>query len=304
MELTHALTALLIFPCGIFLLANALAYEWYGRKLIARMQGRVGPRWYQPFADVVKLWIKENLLPDGAQPLVFALVPALALAGVLTAALYVPMLGLDPIYSFAGDLIVTIYMLSLLTLSIGLAGANAASGFSLVGAMRALSQLFAYEAPFLLALLGPALVAGSWEIRSIIASHEGQWLMFAQPIGFVVAVLSIIGKLELHPFDAPEAETEIVGGALTEYSGRGFALFNLAKRASLVVSLTLVSALYLGGLHNPLDYLVKTLALYTVMIAAQALITRLRIDQTVLLWWRVGALLALAQWALIILGGL
>jgi NADH-quinone oxidoreductase subunit H len=111
-----------------------------------------------------------------------------------------------------------------------------------------------------------------------------------------------MGKLELPPFDAPEAETEIVAGALTEYSGRGFALFRLGKNVELVVGLTLVTAFYLGGLSNPIEFLLKTAALFLVVAGLQSLFARLKIDQTVGLWWRVGALMALFQLLAIILG--
>jgi NADH-quinone oxidoreductase subunit H len=110
-----------------------------------------------------------------------------------------------------------------------------------------------------------------------------------------------MGKLEMPPFDAPEAHTEIVAGALTEYSGRGLALFRLGKAVELVIGLTLVSAIYLGGLSNPLWFLVKTLGLLLVMVGLQSLLTRLRIDQTVGMWWRYGTLLVLAQWLIMIL---
>ncbi|MGQ9816045.1 MAG: NADH-quinone oxidoreductase subunit H, partial [Candidatus Roseilinea sp.] len=110
----------------------------------------------------------------------------------------------------------------------------------------------------------------------------------------------LMGKLELPPFDAPEAETEIVAGALTEYSGRGYALFRLGRGVELVVGLTLIAALYMGGLANPLDFLAKTLGLLVILALIQTLFTRLRIDQTVGLWWRYGALLVLAQLAVIV----
>ena len=179
--------------------------------------------------------------------------PLLALACALTAALYVPLLGLQPLLSFEGDLIVTVYLLSVVTMSLALAGANTADRFSLIGAVRTLTQLFSYEAPFLLALLGPAIVAGSWQISTINAFAGNHWIVLTQPIGFVIALIGLMGKLELPPFDAPEAETEIVKGALTEYSGRGLALFQLAKSVELVVGLTLIAAFYLGGIANPID---------------------------------------------------
>jgi NADH-quinone oxidoreductase subunit H len=224
----------------------------------------------------------------------------------LTAALYVPLIGFTPVNSFPGDLIVTIYLLSLLTMCMGLAGWNTGGRFSLMGATRTLTQLFAYEAPFLLALLGPALAAGSWQISLINDYARDHWFAISQPIGFIVALIGLMGKLELPPFDAPEAETEIVAGALTEYSGRGLAMFKVGKSIELIIGITLVSAFYLGGLHGVLPFLVKTFAVLFLMTMLQTLLTRLRIDQTVGLWWRFGTILVLAQilFTILLKGGL
>lgn len=290
------LVALLLFPGGLFLLAGGLAYEWADRKLVARFQNRLGPRWFQPLADILKLLAKEEVVPDGGNALLFHALPVMALVGALTSALYVPMLGLAPSYSFQGDLIVTLYLLSLMTLAMGLAGANTIDRFSLVGATRALTQMFSYEAPFLLAMLGPAIMAGTWQIGEINAYAGGALpMLVTQPIGFVVALVGLMGKLELPPFDAPEAETEIVAGALTEYSGRGFGLFRIGRDVELLVGLTLVAVFYLGGIANPIEFFLKTGVMLLVTAALQSLFARLRIDQVVGLWWRVGAMLALVQ---------
>ncbi len=300
MTLFGALFALLIFPGGLFLIANGLAYQWVRRKLVARLQNRIGPRWFQPLADTVKLLAKEEIIPDGVNTVLFVGLPVVALAGALTAALYLPLAGLAPAYGFSGDLIVTVYLLSLLTICTSIAGTNGNDRFSMMGAIRTLTQLFAYEAPFMLALLGPAVAAGSWQIGVIAANHN--WLLVAQPVGFVAAVVGLMGKLEMPPFDAPEAETEIVAGALTEYSGRGLAIFQLSRMVELVAGLTLIAAFYLGGVVNPLDYLLKTLVLLVGLAGLQALLTRIRILQTVGLWWRYGVLLLLAQWVVMIVG--
>ena len=293
---------LLFFPGGLFVLASGLIYEWADRKLVARMQNRMGPRWFQPLADIIKLLAKEEIIPEGVNPVLFVSLPVAALAGALTAALYVPMFGMPASYGFTGDLVVTLYLLSMMTLCIGLAGANTTDRFSLVGATRALTQLFSYEAPFLLALLGPAIVAGSWEISLVNQyAHQHLWMIILQPVGFVVAIVGLMGKLELPPFDSPEAETEIVSGALTEYSGRGLALFRVGRDVELVIGLTLVSAFYLGGLGNPLEFILKTGGLLLITAGLQSLFARLRIDQTVGMWWRIGALLALAQLLVLIL---
>ena len=301
MNVVLVLVALLIFPGGLFVIAAGLAYEYADRKLVARFQNRVGPRWFQPLADLVKLLVKEEIVPEGVNRGLFNWLPVAALAGALTAALYVPMAGLAPSWGFRGDLVATVYLLMLMTLCIGLAGANTQDRFSLVGAVRALTQLFSYEAPFLLALLGPAIAAGTWRISEVNAyAHEHLWMIVTQPLGFVVALVGLMGKLELPPFDAPEAETEIVAGALTEYSGRGLAFFRLGRDVELLIGLTLISAFYLGGLGNPLHFILKTLALLFVTAGLQSLFARLRIDQTVGLWWRVGAVLVLVQFLILI----
>ena len=296
MSVVLALVALVVFPGGLFVILGSLAYEYVDRKLVARFQNRVGPRWFQPLADLVKLLVKEEIVPEGVNRGLFNGLPLAALAGSLTAALYVPMAGLAPAWGFRGDLVVTVYLLMMMTLCIGLAGANTQDRFSLVGSTRALTQLFSYEAPFLLALLGPAIAAGTWRISEVNGyAREHLWMIVTQPLGFLVALIGLMGKLELPPFDAPEAETEIVSGALTEYSGRGLAFFRLGRDVELLVGLTLISAFYLGGLGNPLHFLLKTLALLFVTAGLQSLFARLRIDQTVGLWWRAGAVLALVQ---------
>lgn len=296
------LIALLLFPGGLFLLFGGMMYEWADRKLLARFQSRVGPRWFQPIADTFKLLSKEEVTPEGVDRGLFFYLPVVALAAALTAALYVPLFGFAPAFSFRGDLVVAVYMLSMLTLCLGLAGANTFDRFALIGANRTLTQLFSYEAPFLLALLGPALAAGTWQINLVNGYADSHvWMAVTQPIGFLVALVGLMGKLEMTPFDTPEAETEIVAGALTEYSGRGFALFRLGKNVELVVGLTLVAAFYLGGVSNPIAFLLKTFGLLLFLSLLQSLFARLRIDQVVGLWWRIGALLALLNILLVVL---
>lgn len=294
--------ALLFFPGGLFLLASGLVYEWADRKLVAQYQNRIGPRWFQPLADIFKLLAKEEIIPEGVHRGLFIGLPVVAVAGALTAALYVPLFGVGPAYSFRGDLIVTLYLLSVMSLCMGLAGANTMDRFSLIGATRTITQLFSYEAPFLLALLGPAIITGTWQIDRINANAgSGLWFIVTQPVGFLVALIGLMGKLELPPFDAPEAETEIVSGAMTEYSGRGLALFRIGKDVELVIGLTLIASFFLGGIANPFDFLWKTVLLLVITAGLQSLFARLRIDQTVGLWWRVGALLGLLQLLVLIL---
>ena len=300
-----SLVSILVFPAGMFLILLGMVYEYVDRKLVARYQNRFGPRWFQPLADMFKLLAKEEIIPDGVNKALFIFLPILGVTAALTSALYTPMLGFAPAFSFRGDLILVVYMLSVLTICLGLAGANTVDRFSLVGATRTLTQLFSYEAPFMLTMLGPALSAGTLQISQINTyAQDTWWMILTQPIGFLVALIGLMGKLELPPFDAPEAETEIVSGALTEYSGRGLALFRIGKNVELVIGLTLISAFYLGGLANPLEFILKTLGLLLVIALLQSLFARLRIDQTVGLWWRIGAILALVQILILVVGRL
>ena len=204
MNTIQPIIALLFFPSGLSLVVLGLAYEWIDRKLIARFQNRFGPRWFQPLADMVKLLAKEEIVPTHSNRGLFIALPVVALAAALTAALYVPIAGIMPAYSFRGDLIVTLYMLSVLTLCLGIAGINTTDRYSLLGATRALTQLFCYEAPFLVALLGPSLMVGSWQISQVNTyAQQHLWMIATQPVGFLVALVGLMGKLELPPFDCP-----------------------------------------------------------------------------------------------------
>ncbi len=295
------IAGILLFPSGLSLMILGLYYAWIDRKILAHLQRRLGPRWYQPIADIFKLLAKEEIVPRDANPIIYQALPIVGFAGTLTAALYVPVFGLKPLAGFEGDLVVVLYLLSMLTMAMGLAGANTNDRFSRLGSTRALTQVFAYEAPFMLSLLGPAFLAGSWNIQTILEyTNSHPWMILTQILGFIVAVIGLMGKLELPPFDAPEAETEIVAGALTEYSGRAKALFNLGKGIELVVGVTLVAAFYLGGIHNPIDFFWKTLLIILVIAIFQGIMTRLRIDQTVGVWWRWGIMLVLVQWMVLL----
>lgn len=302
MNAPHPLICLFFFPCGVFLILASFFYEWFDRKIIARYQNRMGPRWYQPIADMFKLLSKEEIVPIGVNRSLFIALPVFAFACAMTASLYVPLFGFTAAWSLRGDLVITMYLLSAMTVCLGMAGSNSINRFAVVGATRTLTQLFAYEGPFMLALLMPALVAQTWTISDIAEyASNHTWMILTQPLGFIIAVIGLIGKLELAPFDAPEAESEIVSGALSEYSGRGFGMFKIAKNVELVVGLALITAFYLGGVGNPLDFFLKTVILLGAIALLQSTLTRLRIDQTVGLWWQVGAILSLVQLLIIIL---
>jgi len=294
------LVSILVFPGFLFLFAWAMFFQWADRKLYARLQSRVGPPWYQPLADFIKLLAKEDVLPEAADEGMCAALPLVAFAAVAMAILYVPV-GRAASYAFEGDLIVVAFLLWVPTLALSLAGWLSASPFGLVGGLRALTQLFAYEVPFLMALCAPALLAGSWSISEIAAFQNGRiWTAALQPVGLLVALTCLVAKLERVPFDIPEAETEIVAGALTEFSGRKLALFRLALDMEMVVGCALIGNLFLGGfdslvLPTAVAFLLKTLLVLFVLSCIRALFARLRLDQMVRLSWGFLAPLSLAQ---------
>ena len=304
-----ALFAMLVFPGFGFLFICALTFQWIDRRAVARLEGRIGPPWFQPLADFIKLMAKEDLLPSGASQLVCTALPAVSLAAVLAAGLYVPVAGLTT-SAFEGDLIVVLFLLSIPGLAYFLAGWASVGVYSIIGGNRSLLQYFAYEVPFLMALSGPAMLAGSWSISSIAAfQSQSLWMGLMQPLGFVLAIIGLIGKLKRVPFDIPKAKSEIVAGALTEFSGPKLALWHLTLHMQTVVGIFLLVAVFLGGssaalsvsstwlagLLSWLIYGVKAFMILLIFSVAEVLYARLRIDQLANLGWRVLAPLALAQ---------
>jgi len=308
-DVASGLFGLLIFPGFGFLFVCALGVQWIDRRVIARLQGRVGPPWYQPLADFIKLMAKEDVLPTTAHARACALLPMVSLAAVLTAALHIPVGGYVAT-AFEGDLIVVLFLLSLPALAYFLAGWLSGSVFSVVGGSRALLQYFAYEVPFMMALTGPAILAGSWSISRITESQSGTlWTLLVQPIGFLLAFLGLIGKLKRSPFDIPKAKSEIGAGPLTEFSGRKLALWNLSLHVKTAVGIFLLVDVFLGGSGGAITltgvtlFALKCLLVLLALSVAGVLYARLRIDQLASLGWRVLAPLALLQLLLVVLTG-
>ena len=241
-----ALYRLLVFPGFGFLFVCAMLFDWIDRRVIARTQERVGPPWYQPLADFIKLLAKEDVRTEGVHEVAAAGLPIVSLASVLTAALYVPVGGVAAA-SYEGDLIVVLFLLSVPALAYFLAGWISPGVYSVIGGHRSLLQYFSYEVPFMMALASPAVLAGSWRIMSIVA-YQGQatWLALIQPLGFLLAIVGLIGKLKRDPLDIPKAKSEVVGGPLTEYSGRKMAIWDLAMDMQTVVGSFLLVNLFLG----------------------------------------------------------
>lgn len=293
---------MLVFPGFVFLSGYGMVCEWVDRKLYARFQNRIGPPWYQPEADFIKLMAKEEIIPEKADPLMFRALPIFAMAAVLTAFLYIPIWGAKAAYPFDGDLVVVFYLLTIPTLTFFLAGWHSTSLFATLGSVRNLTQLFAYEVPLLISLLGPAVIAGTWSISGIaefFARHP-QYILL-NLLGLIVSLIALQGKLERVPFDIPEAETEIVAGSLTEFSGRLLGIFRLAVDLELVVAATLISAVFLGGsfgLHPVLGFIlfvIKTLLVVALLALFRSIMARIRIEQMMRFCWRYLAPFALLQ---------
>jgi NADH-quinone oxidoreductase subunit H len=312
MNPAEAVVYALAFPGLLFLIAYALFLQYVDRKVLARLQNRVGPPWWQPFADLVKLLSKEDITPEGADGPAMRAIPLLAFAAVATAFLYIPVVGPSP-FAFQGDLIVVLYLLTLPTILLFLLGWLSRNVFATIGGVRSVTQLFIYEVPFFLALLGPAIAASAWSISGITEwQRSNLWAAVLQPIGFVVALIGLQAKLERTPFDIPEAETEIVAGPWTELTGRKLAVMRLSMDMALVVGASLVAALYLGGpsaagsdlLGAAIGFgifLAKTLAVLLLLTGTRAAMGRIRIDQLNRFGWTYLAGAAFLQIFLVLL---
>lgn len=293
---------ILIFPGFLFLSIFGLTAEFLDRKFHARLQNRVGPPWFQPLADFIKLSAKEQIIPDEANPSMFKMMPILAITATITSIFYIPLWSAKPLLSFGGDLIVVLYLLTIPTLTFFLGGWYSTSLYSKIGAVRALTQLFAYEVPLLMSLLAPALLANTWSISEMaIFYSQHPLLCLANALGFAISLISLLGKLEKVPFDIPEAETEIVGGTFTEYSSKLLAIFRLGIDIEAIVGASLLAAIFLPfglGLTPVLGFLlfmVKVLAIICTLTVLRTIFARLRIDQMVSFCWKYLAPLAFVQ---------
>ncbi len=210
-------------------------------------------------------------------------------------------------FPFWGDLLVIIFLLTLPTIVLFLAGWFSANPFGVVGSLRTAVQFLSYEVPLLLAVLTPAVMAGSWSIKDIVLyQQEHPWVILVQLAALVVALLALQGKLERVPFDMPEAETEIVAGPITEYTGRRLALFRLSTDVQMLVGVALLSNIFLAGVIGPwylsiLLFLVKCCFLVGVLATFRAMMARLRIQQMTSFCWKYLVPISLVQMAVIVI---
>ena len=327
-ELFQSAALIIIGTVGlaIFGIVFGLFYKGIDRKLSAHMQGRIGPPLVQPFRDVRKLFTKENIVPENAISWIFNLAPIIGLAATITILLYLPIGGFNPLLDGSiffggsalalGDLILILYLLIIPSLALVIGGFSSGSPYAIVGAQREMATMIAYEFPLAIIIIALAtrliqIPATEIQIQNVFAistiASTPVWNVVG-PFGFVgllilLFVLVIVTPAELSkiPFDAPEAETELAGGLLAEYSGRNLAMFYLADGVKTVVMASIIVALFfpynLSGLFNMagtypgyaidiIFYLIKVflVILFSVTLIRVA-IARLKIDQIVYTYW-------------------
>ncbi|AUW93136.1 MAG: NAD(P)H-quinone oxidoreductase [Sulfobacillus thermosulfidooxidans] len=273
---------------GMAIPAVAAFLLWYERRLLARLQvrhgpNRVGPQGlWQSLADIIKLLSKADTMPHTAHPWLFRLAPVMAFLPVFMAFASLP--ELDP-HMNIGILYLSA-ILSLEVLAILAAGIGSHSKYALLGGLRATAQMVSYEVPLTLALLGPAMAAGSLNLATIVSHQHPLPYILTQPLGALS--LFIAGMAEAHrpPFDLTEAESELVAGYHVEYSGVRFALFVVSEYAQLLFLAWLMAVVYLGG--GPIWSLgLKILGTVSVVIWLRATLPRIRADQLMALGWKV-----------------
>lgn len=317
-----------VILCGGVILG--LIYQGVDRKLAARMQARIGPPIIQPFRDIKKLLVKENIVPANAIPWIYNGAPFLALAAVVTVLFYLPLGDQRPLFSGYGDLILVLYLLALPAVALAIGGFASGSPYAVIGAQREVVMMMSYELP-----LAAAIVALAWRLdRAIpgiaafslgeIASHP-IWA-YLGPLGFIgalllVGVLTLVTPAELSkiPFDIAEAETELAGGVTVEYSGRNLALLLLADAVKAVVMGALIIALFfpyrLGGLlglggpaGGAVDTVFFLIKLFFILLIAVTIVrvaaARLKVSQIAYSFWVPLTGVALAGLVLIVLDGL
>ncbi|NWF78057.1 MAG: NADH-quinone oxidoreductase subunit H [Chloroflexi bacterium] len=294
-------SVILVSIGGVF----AMLYRGIDRKLVAHMQGRVGPPIVQPFRDVQKLLMKESIIPDGAVSWLFRAAPFVCLITSALLLLYIPLFGQKALLGEFGDALLIVYLLILPSLAYAAGGFASSSPYATVGAQREMVVLMSYEFP-----LAVAIVSLGWRIGHATTANPFMFSTIAEyPIWSLVGPLGIVGSLILVftllvvtsgkgakvPFDVAEAETEIAGGTLVEYSGRNLCLFYLADIIKAFAMSSLVVALFipynlsplvgigtpvLAGIVDGLFFLVKVFAVMFISISViRTAMARFKISQ-------------------------
>jgi len=277
-----------IFPGFLFSSAIGLFLTWVDRKVTARIQWRVGPPIYQPFADFFKLLSKETLIPNGASKLLFLIAPIISVFAMSAVGAMLIIMNFYPTSSFMGDLIVIIYLLALPPLATIIGASASKNPLSAVGASREMTLYFGYELPFITAIL-VAIIKTGGEIRiGEIVMFQEMYGPILYSISGVIATIVILvcmqAKLGYVPFDIAEAEQELMAGVYTEYSGFALALFKLTKAMMLFLLPCLIITLFWGGIASWFA-IIKLLLFVVLIILIKNTNPRLRIDQALKFFW-------------------
>ena len=293
--------ALLLWPGLIGGTLLGWLYMWFIRKLSARVQGRQGPPFYQPFFDFVKLLGKETILPGNVSRVLYFGLPAVSLLSMVFALTLIPVPG-NPVKEFPGDLIVFIYLLEMPAICCILAGFTTRSPYGQVGASREAMMTLAYNLPFLAAVIALAVHAGSFSLVTL-ASAPLSWVSLAAALAFLV---SLPAKLKSNPFSIANAEQEIVAGSHTEYSGIALALFELSHALELVALIDLFAILFLspfsGGWITWPVFAVLSLAVVVLLTLIGTATARLKINQAFRFYWGWGAAAAALAVVIAVIG--
>jgi len=277
------------------------------RKILGYMQIRPGPNrvgpWglLQPIADGIKLFLKEDIIPDNASKVVFVIAPAMALIPAVMTIAVVPFGPAVTIFGRSVDIYMADINIGILYIfavsSIGvygivLAGWSSESKYSLLGGLRSSAQMISYELSMGFAIVGVIMMSQSLSMVKIIEAQKGVWFIIPQLLGFAIYITAAIAELNRTPFDLPEGESELVSGYFTEYSSMKYAMFMLAEYINIITVSGIVTTLYLGGWHGPILppfiwFIVKLFAVVFFMIWVRATFPRFRYDQLMTFGWKV-----------------
>ena len=321
--LSSGLVTVIIYILGItvliiFAMALDIMLVWVERKVVARFQDRLGPNrigpfgLIQPFADIIKLVIKEDITPAGADKLLYNLGPVLAIASVIILWAILPLSS----RIFGVDLNVAVLYLvaagALGTLSIIVGGWASNNKYALLGAFRMVANMASYEIPMVVVLLIPTILANSMSVQDITVAQSGMWFAILSPLAFIIFLISAIAELGRSPFDLNEAESEIVAGFHIEYTGMKFGLFYAGELLHAFTFGGFIAVLFFGGyggffglenigffswLNNPfvqaVVFLVKAMFGYWVIMWVKYSMPRIRIDHMLAFNWKFLTPLAL-----------
>jgi NADH-quinone oxidoreductase subunit H len=291
---------------GVLLLA-ASYLVWLERKLLARLQIRLGPNragffgLLQPIADAVKLLTKEDIIPAQADPFIFQLAPAVVAMTALLMFAVVPVGPDIEIFGHPVPLVITdlnvglLYVFALSSLGVygvALGGWSSNSKFALLGGIRGAAQMISYELALGLSLVPVVMLAGSFSLTAIVDAQARLPFIVLQPVSFIIFIISAMAESKRIPFDLPEAENELGAGFHTEYSGMRFGLFFLGEYVHIQVLGALIAVFFLGGWHGPylpppVWLLIKIFVVALIMIWIRGTLPRLRYDQLMALGWKV-----------------